>query len=147
MLKKLQVIKEEIAENPSADHAEVVKDLILICETLQLKNQNLQVEIEHLSSEFDCAKDALGAKSDMSLGKKAKDLCAELTTMRHTFSALSVFTTKMLELPSGIIDTDQIQEIAADTGVLVKLEVNELCGEDCRCAQTGFPALCYKTVY
>lgn len=131
-------------ESPVFRHGEgvneAVGDIILICETLQLKNQNLQVEL-------DCAKDVLGAKSDMSLGKKAKDLCAELTTMRDTFSVLSVFTTKMLELPSGIIDTDQIQEIATDTGVLVKLEVNEPCGEGCRCAQTGFPTLCYKTVY
>lgn len=141
-MQKLIDIKESTLSLTDPIAKNLLDEVLLVCETLQLKNQNLQVELDHVTSELDCVKKTLGASTEMSTDKKARTLCAELEDVRVTRDALLSFTTKILSLPPGLVDVDQIQETAVDSGVLIPFEASEPCGFDCRCAKTGFPSHC-----
>jgi hypothetical protein len=44
----------------------------------------------------------------------------------------------------GDVDGGWIQDRAAALGILVETPVTEACGEECQCAEFGFPSECYR---
>lgn len=42
------------------------------------------------------------------------------------------------------LEIEGVQDIAVDHGLLTAVNVTEPCGPDCRCAEYGFPAACYR---
>ena len=44
----------------------------------------------------------------------------------------------------GDVDGGWLQDKATELGVLVGVEVTAPCGDDCICAEYGFPCICYR---
>jgi len=42
------------------------------------------------------------------------------------------------------LDDGEIQEILVEYGILEEFKAIESCGENCRCAEIGFPSDCYR---
>ena len=42
------------------------------------------------------------------------------------------------------VDGGWIQDRATELGILVPVPVTEACGENCQCAEYGFPADCFR---
>ena len=42
------------------------------------------------------------------------------------------------------LDIDGIQDMAVECGLIAPHEVTEPCGDECACAECGFPTICYR---
>lgn len=63
----------------------------------------------------------------------------ELTALRRFAQRV------MANWPEGGFDGDELQDAAVDCGLLKPFEVEESCGEGCRCSEYGgFPLTCYR---
>lgn len=143
--KKLQEIKSSLSSDGLLD-SDSTGELLKLCEEQQLRIQSLSTELDYVNGELDCLKATLGTTNVMTLNKKAKDLCESAKDIQTQNKALKSFASTMLRMTSQTIDTDQIQEIAVDCGLLTPFEATEPCSENCMCAKTGFPSMCLRMV-
>lgn len=62
---------------------------------------------------------------------------------------LAGFADDMLEISWQGLDADgvEIQEIAQKHGIIVSKVIKESCGDDCLCAEEGFPQRCFVKTY
>lgn len=61
-------------------------------------------------------------------------------------TALRAFAQRVMKnWPDGDVDGGELQDAAVKYGLLAPHEVNDRCGEGCRCADVGdFPLICYR---
>lgn len=58
------------------------------------------------------------------------------------FAGKALYENRMLSI--GDWDGGDLQDTAIECGLLEPFDVEGLCGEECRCAEVGFPATCYR---
>ena len=65
--------------------------------------------------------------------------------MSECYDALLFFARRMLSVPPGTdFDGGDLQDAAVEFGLLETVEVHESCGDNCLCAEFGFPQTCYR---
>lgn len=75
-----------------------------------------------------------------------KDYQRSLDERAQDVSGLAAFALGLIDgaLEGGSFDGGDIQELAEKNGLLVKSQREESCGENCGCAEYGFPLECYR---
>lgn len=68
-----------------------------------------------------------------------------MTTDQQTeVERLRAFANDIWEYHTGSFDGCDLEDLAEKHGLIERVEVTQNCGEDCACAEFGFPAQCLR---
>lgn len=112
-----------------------------------------QTEIERIKAECaECLKDREEIRDEHGdLTVMECDHCRDKMNLIEANAALQrqvetlrAFSSGVIEHHTGSLEGCDIEEIAVKHGLLELHNVAEPCGEDCACAEVGFPTECYR---